>query len=654
MVQPENNSAEPPLAAAAYPSLGAFPERDGVRFRVWAPKAGRVDLILESTHEPERSVSMERDGEDFVAFVEGLGAGARYRYRLDGEGRFPDPAARFQPEGVHGPSEVVDLTGRAWSDADWHGVPQEDLVFYELHVGTFTPEGTFEAAAQKLDHLVDLGVTAVELMPIHAFPGMRNWGYDPGAYFAPAHAYGRPEDLQAFVDAAHGKGLAVFLDVVYNHLGPDGSYLPVYSDRVFSTRHRTMWGDALNFDDEGSRGLRRFFVENALHWLDAYHVDGFRLDATFAIVDESDPHFLAELASAVARLPGRKRPLIAEDARNLRTLLEPREEGGMGLDGVWADDFHHQVRSALAGDDHGYYRDFTGLASDLVRTIDQGWFYTGQRSMSADAPRGTPADGIPRDRFVYCISNHDQVGNRAQGERLNHDISDAAYRAATALLLFLPQLPLLFMGQEWGASTPFLYFTDHGEELGRAVTKGRAEEFKDFPFEDVPDPQDPDTFERSKLRWEEPEGPPHSATLRLYRDLLAWRKHLGGDVTVESPTPEGLVLHRGRHRLLVALAGNVELPKPEGMEVRLSTEEPVYTAAPQPPEIGGEPVRSPHIPRTQHASSTVIDAAMSESTAPESTAPAAIASDAVQGGPEPLAADRVRFWRPAALLWEAV
>ena len=626
MSEPQHNPADVPPAAAAYPSLGALPDASGVRFRAWAPSVERLELVLEGPDEP-RTLAMDRDGEDFTAFVGGLGAGARYRYRVDGRGPFPDPAARFQPDGVHGPSEVVDAAAYAWSDADWRGLPQEDLVFYELHVGTFTPEGTFAAAADKLDHLVDLGVTAVELMPVHAFPGERNWGYDPGAYFAPAHAYGHPRDLQAFVDAAHGKGLAVFLDVVYNHLGPDGSYLPVYSDRVFTDRHRTLWGDALNFDGEGSWGVRRFFVENALHWLDAYHIDGFRLDATFAIVDDSETHFLAELARAVSSLPGRKRPLIAEDPRNLRTLLEPQGEGGMGLDGVWADDFHHQVRSALAGDAHGYYRDFTGLASDLGTTIQQGWFYTGQISENAGEPRGTAAEGLPREAFVYCISNHDQVGNRAQGERLHHDVSDAAYRAASALLLFLPQLPLLFMGQEWCASTPFLYFTDHGEELGRAVTEGRAEEFKDFPFADVPDPQDPETFARSKLRWDELAGPPYSATLRLYRDLLAWRKRLSGEVDVDASTSGGLVLHRGRHRLLIALTGNVDLPRPEGMEIRLSTEEPVYASAPQPPEVGGAPAQSPHIPSS-----------------PPAGPPA----------PRPVAEDHVRFWRAGALLWEAV
>lgn len=634
MANRDLNSTPTPLAAQAYPSLGAFPTGDAVEFRVWAPKAQQLTLVIESStseaHVGE-GVPMQRDGEHFTARIEGMGPGATYRYRVDGAGPFPDPASRFQPEGVHGPSEVIDPNTYVWSDADWEGVPQEDLVFYEMHVGTFTPAGTFAAAREKLDYLVDLGITAVELMPVHAFPGRWNWGYDPGGYFAPASAYGRPEDFRAFVDAAHGKGLAMFLDVVYNHLGPDGSYLPVYSDRIFSERHETLWGASLNFDGQGSAGLRRFFVENALHWLDAYHIDGYRLDATFAIIDESETHFLAELTQAVETMPGRERQVIAEDPRNLRMLLEPRATGGYGLDGVWADDFHHQLRSALAGDDYGYYRDFTGSTRDIARTIEQGWFYTGQHSEHHDEPRGTPAEGLPRNGFVYCISNHDQVGNRAQGERLHHDVADAAYRAASALLLFLPQLPLLFMGQEWGASTPFLYFTDHEEELGRKVTEGRAEEFKDFDFENVPDPQDPETFQRSKLRWSEIEGPPYSGMLRFYRDLLRWRKQLGGDVHVAHQTEDGLVLHRGRHRLLVALAGNAVLPKPEGMEVRLSSEEPLYTASPQPPEIGGSPARSPHIPSRPRA-----------------------APDAEIPKPSRVGDDEVRFWRPAALLWEAV
>lgn len=634
MANRDPNPTSTAPAAQAYPSLGAFPTGDAVAFRVWAPKAQQLTLAIESAasdaHAGEE-IPMQRDGEHFTARVAGIGPGATYRYRVDGAGPFPDPASRFQPEGVHGPSEVIDKDAYVWSDADWRGIPQEDLVFYELHVGTFTPQGTFAAAREKLDYLVDLGITAVELMPVHAFPGRWNWGYDPGGYFAPATAYGRPEDFRAFVDAAHAKGLAVFLDVVYNHLGPDGSYLPVYSDRVFSERHETLWGASLNFDGEGSAGLRRFFVENALHWLDAYHIDGYRLDATFAIIDESETHFLAELTQAVKAIPGRERPVIAEDPRNLRTLLEPRATGGYGLDGVWADDFHHQIRSALAGDDHGYYRDFTGSTRDIAETIEQGWFYTGQRSEHHGEPRGTPAAGLPRKSFVYCISNHDQVGNRAQGERLHHDVAEAAYRAASALLLFVPQLPLLFMGQEWGASTPFLYFTDHEEELGRKVTEGRAEEFADFDFENVPDPQDPETFRRSKLRWGETEGPPHSHMLRYYRDLLRWRGRLQGDVHALHHTEAGLVLHRGRHRLLVALAGNAVLPKPEGMEVRLSSEEPLYATSPQPPEIGGSPARSPHIPSRPRE-----------------------APDAEIPNPPRVGDDEVRFWRPAALLWEAV
>lgn len=510
--------------------VGAQVDQRGTRFRVWAVNARRVEVLLYEGGQVAATYALapEENGY-FSAHVPGVGAGARYMYRLDGGEPRPDPASRFQPESVHGPSQVVDPFQFRWSDDAWRGIPLEDAVFYELHVGTFTPGGTFDSAIERLDELVALGVTAVELMPIADFPGDRNWGYDGVSLFAPARAYGGPEGLRRLVDAAHARGLAVVLDVVYNHLGPDGNYLRQFSTQYFTDHHKTPWGDALNFDTEGSRQVRDFFVANACYWANEYHLDGFRLDATHAIQDDTQPHILAEIAAQVRRtLPDDRYFVIAaEDERNEPRLVRAAVADGYGLDAVWADDFHHQVRVALAGDNEGYYVDFSGTPADLATTINQGWFYTGQPSTFLEHARGAPADDVLPIRFVHCIQNHDQIGNRALGERLNQAIGLDAYRAASTLLLLEPATPLLFMGQEWAASTPFLYFTDHNPELGRLVTEGRRREFASFTAfsgAEVPDPQARATFARSTLRWNERSAPPHAGMLQLYRDLLALRR----------------------------------------------------------------------------------------------------------------------------------
>jgi maltooligosyltrehalose trehalohydrolase len=518
------------------PSLGAWPDRDGAHFRVWAPTARNLEVVLESSNRasgvqtPHILMTKSADG-TWSAFISGVKAGDRYRYRVDGQGPFPDPASRFQPEGTHGPSEIIDPNSFVWSDAAWRGVELNKLIIYELHVGTFTPAGTFAGVRDHLKELVELGVTAIELMPVADFPGQRNWGYDGVDLFAPARCYGQPDDLRRLVDAAHGFGLAVLLDVVYNHLGPDGNYLSAYSPYYFSKQHPTTWGAALNLDGPHSEMVRAFFIENALHWITEYHLDGLRLDATHALVDEGPRHLLLELSAAVHHsVTGRRVLLIAEDHRNLRTLLTPEQEGGWGIDAVWADDFHHQVRRLLAGDHEGYYRDYAGTVADLVETIQKGWFYSGQHSEHWNEPRGTESAGIPPYRFVYCLQNHDQIGNRAMGERLHHQIDLAAYRTATALLLCCPATPLLFMGQEWAASTPFLFFTDHHKRLGQKVTEGRRQEFKNFSaFSDpgtrdrIPDPQAESTFLASKLIWEETSREPHASIRRLYQALLRLR-----------------------------------------------------------------------------------------------------------------------------------
>lgn len=514
--------------------LGASVVAGGVEFRVWAPGHEAVDVVVYGpAAEAVHPLAAEDDGW-FRGVVADGGAGTRYKYRLDGGDVFPDPASRSQPDGVHGASEVVDPRAFPWTDVGWAGRPLEEMVIYELHVGTFTPQGTFDAAISRLDALVELGVTAIEPLPVASFPGDRNWGYDGVSLYAPDASYGGPEGLRRLVDAAHARGLAVVLDAVYNHLGPEGNYLHAFTGgQYFTSRHQTPWGDAVNFDGPGSAAVREFVIRNALHWACEHHVDGLRLDATHAIVDDSPEHVLAELRRRVraALPPGRHFVFMAEDERNERRLVAPEDEDGLGLDAVWADDFHHQLRSLVAGDNESYYADYTGSIADLAETLRAGWYYQGQPSPNRGEPRGTVPRGVPPTAFVHCIQNHDQVGNRALGDRLTRDVDLPRYRTASALLLLSPYTPLLWMGQEWAATTPFLYFTDHPEELGRAVTEGRRKEFGKFSaFRDpalqasIPDPQAEETFRCSKLDWSERERMPHAGVVALYRELLALRR----------------------------------------------------------------------------------------------------------------------------------
>ena len=513
------------------PQFGAIPDADGVRFRVMAPCAREVQLVLHDgtaagTHRLQRCA----DG-TFQRAVRGAAAGDRYRFRVDGSDDLPDPASRFQPEGVHGPSQVIDPAAYRWADGGWRGRPAGELVIYELHIGTFTEAGTFAAARARLRDLRTSGVTAIELMPIADFAGARNWGYDGAALFAPARAYGVPDDLRALVDDAHQVGLAVLFDVVYNHLGPEGAYLTRFNPQYITDRYSTPWGGAINLDGPGSALVRRFIVDNAVHWIGEYHLDGLRLDATHALIDASPRHIVAELTEAARAAAPWPIAIHAEDHRNLATLLAPAEAGGWGLDGVWADDFHHVVRRWIAGDAHGYYEDFGGTADELARTIRQGWLFTGQHSVHMKGPRGTDPSSVPLRQCIVCLQNHDQIGNRAVGDRLHHDVDAASWRAASALLLTCPMTPLLFMGQEWAASSPFQFFTDFEPGLGTAVTAGRRREFEAFPAfasdatasAQVPDPQALSTFDASKLRWAERSQPPHSRVLALYTALLALR-----------------------------------------------------------------------------------------------------------------------------------
>jgi maltooligosyltrehalose trehalohydrolase len=502
---------------------------------VGAPEATTVEVIRESTSGAIDLGPLTKSANGYFTRVEaGLKAGDLYGYRVDGRGPFPDPAGRFQPQGVHGPSQIVDPSSFVWTDSLWAGVALDRLILYELHVGTFTPEGTFDAARRKLTQLRDLGITAVELMPVADFAGTRNWGYDGVAMFAPARCYGTPDDLRRLIDDAHGLSLAVHLDVVYNHLGPDGAYLGEFSRHYYSQTHRTLWGMGMNFDGENSAPVRDFVIENALHWIHEYHFDGLRLDATHAIVDDGPRYILAEL-QAVVRLSMASTPrhvvISVEDHRNLVRIITPEPEG-WGLDATWSDDFHHEMRRCLVGDNDGYFVDFTGSAADIAETVRKGWFFCGQHSAYFGGFRGSDPERVRPPSFVICLQNHDQVGNRAMGDRLHHEIDLAAFRAATVLLLLAPETPLLFMGQEWAASTPFLYFTDHYPELGRLVTEGRRHEFSRFDSfkrpetpERIPDPQKAGTFISSRLLWTELDTEPHASVLSLHQRLIGLRRN---------------------------------------------------------------------------------------------------------------------------------
>lgn len=500
--------------------------------RVWAPEHTSVELALEREALRELRPLTRDDRGYWSASFDDVRPGQSYRYRLNRDDAqvFPDPASRHQPEGVHGPSEVIDPAAYRWTDRDWRPPRREELVFYELHVGTFSPRGTFRGVLDRLPYLAQLGVSAIELMPIGDFPGTRNWGYDGVAIFAPSRVYGRPEELQSLVNAAHQHGIAVFLDVVYNHLGPDGAYANVFSPYYFTDRHKSPWGQGVNLDGPHSAEVRAFFIANAVQWIRDYHMDGLRLDATHAIQDDSSRHFLEELTSTVRACSSRPVTVIAEDHRNLTRLLLPAGSDGWGVDGVWADDFHHEIRVHVAGDREGYYGDYTGSVEDIADTIRRGWFFAGQTPGREGTPRGTDPSTLDPRQFVVCVQNHDQIGNRADGARLNHQVDAATFRAISTLLLMVPETPLIFQGQEWATRAPFQFFTDHHEELGRQVTSGRREEFASFSAfahpalrAQIPDPQAVETFERSRLPWQELQQPEHASMLRLYQRLIGLR-----------------------------------------------------------------------------------------------------------------------------------
>lgn len=509
-------------------ALGATYTDQGVTYRVWAPDHRSVRVLQGYDGPISRSVALARDDEGyFVGHDPEAKPGDLYRFYLDEQTAAPDPASRHQPFGIFGPSMIVDSHRYRWNCLNWTRPPIKGRVIYELHVGTFSAAGTFLGVIEHLDQLADLGVNTIELMPVHDFPGRWNWGYDGVMLYAPARCYGTPDDLRALVDAAHQRGLAVVLDVVYNHFGPTGNHLSLFSEHYFHRSRHTGWGQALNFDGEKSSYVRDFFVQNAVYWLDEFRIDGLRLDATHAISDESPRHLLAQIGEAAHE---RGAFVIAEDERNDAAIVSDLPENAWGLDAVWADDFHHSVRVALTGDREGYFGSFSGTVEEWVETLRHGWLYQGEIAPHLQAPRGSLCDHLSPERFVHCISNHDQVGNRALGERLNHLVAPETYRAVSMLLCLTPYTPMLFMGQEWGASSPFLFFTDHPGELGRKIASYRAEEFKKVGTNNntellarMPDPQEKSTFAATKLRWEECQHPPHGSILALYRECLNLR-----------------------------------------------------------------------------------------------------------------------------------
>ncbi len=557
-------------------------------FEVWAPAAERVELVAGEERRPMEIIRHRGSGW-WGLDAPDLPAGTDYAFSLNDGPALPDPRSRWQPHGVHGPSRVVERGGVVRSDGGWRGFHLPSAVLYELHVGTFTPGGTLDSAIERLDHLVELGVTAVSLMPVNGFSGRHGWGYDGVALYAVHEPYGGPAGLERFVDACHGRGLGVVLDVVYNHLGPAGNYLGEFGP-YFTDRYGTPWGEAVNFDGAGSDEVRRFFIDNALMWLRDYGIDGLRLDAVHAILDTSAVHILEEMAEDVEALSaqvGRPLWLIPESDLNDPRLLWSRERGGYGLHAQWSDDFHHALHVALTGESSGYYSDFDGI-EDLPTALRGAYVYDGRRSTHRGRRHGRPTDGLGAHRFLGYIQNHDQVGNRARGERIGQLAGPELQMVAAALVLTAPFIPMVFQGEEWAASSPFQYFTDHEDaELGDAVREGRRSDFASFGWdpEQVPDPQEPATFQRSRLRWEERERSPHAEVESWYRQLIALRRStpslLGGRGTglsvMADPETRTVVMLRGDVAVCCNLSEApraVDLPDGwEGANLRLASRE---------------------------------------------------------------------------------
>jgi maltooligosyltrehalose trehalohydrolase len=505
----------------------------GVHFQVWAPRRKRVEVFIESGRvgSAESFQLQEEESGYYSGIIESARNGSLYRFRLDGgENRYPDPASRFQPKGPHGPSRVIDPGRFKWTDEGWRGVTLDGQVIYEMHIGTFTRDGTWASATRELDELSDVGITVVEIMPVADFPGRFGWGYDGVNIFAPSRLYGEPDDFRNFIDRAHALGIGVILDVVYNHLGPDGNYLREFSEDYFSTKHKTEWGEGINYDGENSEHVREYFLSNAVYWIEEYHLDGLRLDATHSIYDDSPDHILAAIARRVRQSArGRSTILIAENERQEVKLVQPPESGGYGLDGLWNDDFHHSAMVALTGRNEAYYTDYLGRPQEFISAVKYGFLYQGQWYKWQQKRRGTQDLTIPPATYIIFIQNHDQIANSGRAERCHLLTSPGRYRAMTALLLLAPGTPLLFQGQEFASSSPFYYFADFERELKRLVREGRNQSLAQFRSlaiaesqELLVDPGDPETFNRCKLDVKERER--HANIYQMHRDLLRLRR----------------------------------------------------------------------------------------------------------------------------------
>lgn len=513
--------------------------KEGVHFRVWAPRPRKVEVVLEGKNHRVLQTTVlksEKNGY-FSGLCPEAKEGSLYRYRLDHGGfLFPDPASRFQPRGPHEPSCVIDPSRFSWSDKHWQGIRMEGQVLYEMHIGTFTREGTWKSARRELARLKELGITAVEMMPVAEFPGRFGWGYDGVDHFAPTHLYGEPDDFRRFVDHAHSQGMGVILDVVYNHIGPDGNYLKNFATDYFTDRHKNEWGEAINFDGENSDAVREFFVTNAGYWIDEFHIDGLRLDATHQIFDCSREHILSAIARRVRESArGRSAVVIAENEFQEARIVRPLDQGGYGIDGLWNDDFHHSAMVAMTGRREAYYADYLGSPQELVSAIKRGTLFQGQYHSWRQRRWGTPALGIRYSTFVHYLQNHDQIANSGRGLRIHQVASPGVCRAMTALLLLGPETPMLFQGQEFAASSPFLFFADHKPDLAKLVQKGRAEFLSQFSNLALDPPSDPSTFERSKL--DHSEHLSHPEACFLHQDLIALRRE---DPVFSMQRPDGV------------------------------------------------------------------------------------------------------------------
>ena len=584
----------------------------GVHFRVWAPEHAEVAVVVDG-----KATALVREARGYwSAMVADAAAGSRYRFRLSDGKAYPDPASRWQPDGPHGDSVVVDPATYRWRDADWAGPDVPRLILYELHVGTFTPEGTWRAAIAKLPLLTDVGVTCIEMMPIADCPGRFGWGYDGVDLFAPMRLYGDPDDLRAFVDAAHALEIAVILDVVYNHVGPDGNWLPTYTKKYFSTTHKTDWGDPFNVDGESSGPVREFITSNARYWVDEFHFDGLRLDATQSIFDDSRPHIVAEIADAVRDAAhGRRTFVVGENEPQDTFLLRDVAEGGCAIEALWNDDWHHSAMVALSGRDEAYYTDYRGRPQEFVSAAKYGFLFQGQWYRWQQNRRGTPTRGLAPTRMVHFLQNHDQIANSGLGWRCIRVGSASRFRALTALLMLGPQLPMLFMGQEFGATTPFRYFADHKPELAKLVDAGRRREVSQFASLALPEmqelitrPHDASTFEECRLDWAERKENAHM--LALYRDLATLRREDPCFSRPEDAQVDGAVLsdeafvlrwfaEDAHDRLLVVNLGRTVhfdpapeplLAPPAGMRWRIawSSEHPRYQGLGTPPVDAAE------------------------------------------------------------------